>query len=163
MIAYFYIDKNDAEKYACFWLAADLAGNTRAWTVIYLHHPPYSSSLHGSDSAVRADLVPLCDLHGVDVVFSGHDHVYERTHPLAGDAVVDNDAGGDYTDPPGTVYVVTGGGGRGLYESGTSAFTAVSEAAHHHVVVEVDGSVLSLYAIARGGGALDSMSITKTR
>jgi len=145
------------------WFASDLAANQRAWTIVYLHHPAYSSSNHGSDLAVRAALVPVCERCGVDVVFAGHDHVYERTHPLAGDVVVDADAGGDYVDPEGTVFVVTGGGGKSLYTAGTSEFTATSVSAYHHVVVEIAGNVLTLHAIDRNNLALDSMTITRAR
>ncbi|MEE8106227.1 MAG: metallophosphoesterase [Planctomycetota bacterium] len=143
------------------WLADDLAANTQAWTVIYLHYPPYSSSDHGSDLTVRAALVPLCDRYGVDIVFTGHDHVYERTHPLADSVVVDSDPNGDYVDPAGTVFVVTGGGGKSLYTAGWSEFTAASVAAYHHVVVDIADDVLELQAIDRQGVVLDSMTLTK--
>ncbi|MHC4952672.1 MAG: metallophosphoesterase family protein [Planctomycetota bacterium] len=129
------------------WLASDLATNTRAWTILYLHHPPYSSSKHGSDRRVRAAIAPLCSRYGVDVVFAGHDHVYERSHPLDG----------------GTVYVVTGGGGKSLYVAGRSDFTATSVAAYHHVVVEIEGDRLRVDAIDRRNVAIDSTSITKRR
>jgi len=145
------------------WLAADLAANTRAWTVVYLHHPPYSSSQHGSDLAVRAALVPYCDQFGVDIVFTGHDHVYERTHPLAADIVVDADPLGDYVEPPGTVFVVTGGGGKSLYAAGFSEFTAESVSAYHHVVVDIADGVLRLRAVDRQDVVVDTMTITKLR
>jgi len=145
------------------WLVADLASSAREWVVIFLHHPPYSSSRHGSDRDVRAALAPVCDRYGVDLVLSGHDHVYERTHPMRADAVVGADPTGNYMDPAGTVYVVTGGGGRRLYEAGTSGFTAASVAAHHHVAVEVDDNVMTLRAIDRADAVLDSISITKSR
>ncbi len=143
------------------WLAADLAANTRAWTVVYLHHPPYSSSRHGSDLEVRAALVPYCDRYGVDIVFTGHDHVFERTHPLSADVVVDADSSGDYANPSGTVFVVTGGGGKSLYAAGFSEFTAASVSAYHHVVVEIADGVLRMRAIDRDDVVMDTMTITK--
>jgi len=143
------------------WFAADLAANTRAWTIVYLHHPPYSSSVHGSDLTVRAALVPHCDRYGVDLVFAGHEHVYERTHVLAKSVVVDSDPEGNYVDPSGTVFVVTGGGGKSLYKAGRSEFTAESVSAYHHVVVEITGGVLQLRAIDTQGTVLDTMTITK--
>ena len=68
----------------------------------------------------------------------------------------------DYTDPQGTVYVVTGGGGRSLYASGKSFFTAFSESSYHFVRVDVDGLELRLEAIREDGSPLDHMSIRKS-
>jgi predicted phosphodiesterase len=65
--------------------------------LVLLHHGPYDSGSHGSNMTVRNDLVPLFEQYGVDMVFSGHDHVYER---------------GTVND---VKYVVTGGGGAPLY------------------------------------------------
>ena len=135
------------------WLEADLQATTASWIFVYFHHPPYSSSRHGSDLSVRADLTPLFDQHGVDVVFSGHDHNYERTFPLLADQV----------DPLGVVYIVTGGGGaNNLYPSGTSAFTAASESVHHHIQVDIDGLEATLTAIRSDGTVIETATVTKT-
>jgi hypothetical protein len=50
-----------------------------------MHRAPYGSSRHGGDERVREDLEPLFAWHGVDLVFAGDDHVYERTVPIGGD------------------------------------------------------------------------------
>lgn len=59
------------------WLRADLAAHPARCALALLHHPRFSSGLHGDNRSV----IPLWRaLHqaGVDVVLSGHDHVYER-------------------------------------------------------------------------------------
>ena len=56
-----------------------------AWKICYFHHPLYSDGgRHGSDVALRVALEPLLVRYGVNVVFSGHDHVYERIKPQKG-------------------------------------------------------------------------------
>lgn len=145
------------------WLDADLSRSSAAWTFVYFHHPPYSSSKHGSSLGIRRALGPLLESHGVDIVLNGHDHDYERTFPLVAETVVGAEDDPDYTDPPGVIYVVTGAGGHTLYRSGTSAFTAFSASVYHFVGVEISGMRLSLKAVRIDGSVLDAMTIEKTR
>jgi Calcineurin-like phosphoesterase/Purple acid Phosphatase, N-terminal domain len=79
------------------FLERDLAATRKRWKFAFLHRSLYSSSRHGPDELIREDLEPLFARYGVDVVFSGHDHVYERTAPVMG-----------------VTHVVSGGGGREL-------------------------------------------------
>ncbi|MBI4585928.1 MAG: metallophosphoesterase family protein [Planctomycetes bacterium] len=147
------------------WLDEDLAKAKSAgarWIFAYFHHPPYSSSSHGSSLDRRRNLGPLFDQFHVDFVFNGHDHDYERTYPLAAEEVVNADQEPDYTDPQGTVYIVTGGGGRDLYFSGLSDFTAVSESVHHHLQVDVRADKVEITAVRSDGSVLDRMSVAKT-
>jgi len=99
-------------------LAADPSIHLR---FVGLHHGPYDSGPHASNLSVRDDLTPLFEAYGVDVVFSGHDHVYERS------------------TVGGIKYVVTGGGGAPLYSASGDWWTEVTEAVLHYVVVDVEG------------------------
>jgi 3',5'-cyclic AMP phosphodiesterase CpdA len=56
------------------WLQLALASSTSPWQVVFMHHPPYSSSRHGSTDWMQW---PFAEW-GVDAVLAGHDHVYER-------------------------------------------------------------------------------------
>jgi len=144
------------------WLERDLAAATRRWTFVTFHHPLYSSSMHGSDLTLRAALAPLFERYGVDVVFNGHDHNYERSLPHAGDAVVSAADEPDHVDPAGPVYIVTGAGGKSLHVSGANYHTAYSESVFHHVEVELQGTSLALWAVRTDGTVMDRMTITKT-
>jgi predicted phosphodiesterase len=124
------------------FLERDLATTRKHWRIAFLHRSPYGSSRHGGDEKVREDLEPLFAKHGVDLVFSGHDHVYERTVPIRG-----------------VTYVVSGGGGRRLYPAGRSARTVSSVSAHHAVLVRVDGGHLSLEAVEAGGTYVDRLDL----
>jgi hypothetical protein len=79
------------------WLVADLANNDRDWTIVIFHHPPYTKGAnHDSDDAngglgvdqpewdMRNEFTPVFEDYGVDVVFSGHSHSYERSYYLRG-------------------------------------------------------------------------------
>jgi predicted MPP superfamily phosphohydrolase len=69
------------------WLKADLAANTKKWTVAYFHHPPYTKTSHSSDSeldlvAIRENFIRILERNGVDLVICGHSHGYERSYLL---------------------------------------------------------------------------------
>lgn len=65
------------------WLAADLAASAARCTVATMHHPRFSSGLHGSDTTV-APLWRTLARGGADVVLAAHDHHYERFAPIDG-------------------------------------------------------------------------------
>jgi hypothetical protein len=90
------------------WLEKDLAESSAPWTVVFFHHPPYSSGEHGSTALMQKEFVPLFEKHGVDLVLTGHDHNYERTHSLKGGQVVPANT------PGSVVYLVVGNGGANL-------------------------------------------------
>jgi hypothetical protein len=124
------------------WLEADLAATTAIWKIAVLHRPPFSSGDHGSDMAVRALFAPVFERHGVQLVLAGHDHDYERTHELGG-----------------VTYVVTGAGGRGTRDVGTSDFTAFSEPVSHFSYVEATPDELVLRAIDGTGAHFDGVRL----
>jgi PKD repeat protein len=103
------------------WAEADLAharARGKRWLFVLMHHPPYTRGTHDSTSesdliALHDDLVPLFEAQGVDLVLTGHSHVYERSYLARNDAVLQSHAS-EYTkigSPDGTVYLVTGCGG----------------------------------------------------
>ncbi len=136
------------------WLMADLRQTTRPWKVVFLHHPPYSSGLHGSQALVRDKLVPLFEQGGVNLVIAGHDHNYERTLPIRGDRAASFAEGG-------IVYIVTGGGGAALYPLGASWFTAFSRAIHHITRVTLAGCQAQIEAIDAAGAAFDRATLQR--
>ena len=132
------------------FVEADLAASDALWKFVFLHKPPYSSR-----APHRLDLVPLFDRYGVDIVFSGDVHIYERTKPLRNDRVVGVGAG--------TVYVTTGGGGRSHGTAESSSITAYVESAYHFTRVAVDGATLRLQMVREDGRIRDSLALTKSR
>jgi hypothetical protein len=71
------------------WLREDLAGTTSTWIIAFWHHPPYSKGSHNSDTegqmvTMRTNFNPIMENGGVDLVFLGHSHNYERSVLLDG-------------------------------------------------------------------------------
>jgi 3',5'-cyclic AMP phosphodiesterase CpdA len=69
------------------WLKSDLDANTKTWTVVYFHHPPYTKTSHNSDMEIelvsmREKFIRILERYGVDLVLSGHSHGYERSYLL---------------------------------------------------------------------------------
>ena len=95
-VSFYALNSNYLDKKQLDWFVDQLSKDKNAWRVAFFHHPPYSSGgRHGSDEEVRTVLHPLLVKHGVDVVFTGHDHFYERVKPQDG-----------------ITYFVTGGAGK---------------------------------------------------
>ncbi len=131
------------------WLDRDLAQSDAEWTVVACHAPIFNVGGHGSDWG-QEDILPILEEHGVDIVVSGHSHIYERFRPIG---------------PPGgkpIIHVVTGGGGAPTYDTAPSPILASAHSRLHFCVFEVDGDQLNMQAIAPDGEVLDSLRLVHT-
>ena len=154
------------DKY--FWLEGELSRAREMagidWIIVFLHYPPYSSGATHGVSPIASSLTPLFDKYGVDLVFSGHEHNYERTYPIRGGAVVSRNKS-MYIDPGGTIYIVAGGGGRSLYRDFIEPkpkWSVVRDARYSVVVVMVDGPTIKVKAIdSLNGAVFDEFTIIK--
>jgi predicted phosphodiesterase len=151
------------------WLAVDLESTSKAWKIVFFHEPPYSSSRHGGEPTARELVVPILEEHGVDLVVCGHEHVYERTYPLRGDRVRSGWQEPSYVDPSGIVYLVSGGGGAGLYTDRdpmddailTPQFRVSYESMHHAVFLTITRDELTIEARANDDRLIDRATIRK--
>ena len=115
--------KPRGEQYT--WLVKEFQSseyNNSKWQIVLFHHPPYTSGSHRGDEVPSADyLVPLFEANGVDMVFSGHNHHYERS----------------FKD--GIYYIVTAGGGAWLYNFSNIAlnpYSQVRNKINHHTTLD---------------------------
>lgn len=136
------------------WLRTALSAAGPRWKFVVCHHPAYTGGKYTPDQRIQRSLVPIIEETGVAVVFSGHDHSYQRTRPLRGGEIV--------APGQGVTYIVTGAGGAALYEprSPTPDFIAASNFDRHsftHVVI--DGDELTLRQIAANGDVLDEFNL----
>ena len=79
---------HDTEGKMLSWLKKDLKESRQQWLVAFFHHPPYTKGSHDSDNkrdsggrliTVRKNILPVLEQAGVDLVVSGHSHMYERS------------------------------------------------------------------------------------
>jgi predicted phosphodiesterase len=148
-VRFFALDSNHMDPPQVTWLQEQLEGSHEAWRIAYFHHPLYSSAArHGSELKLRAVLEPLFVKHGVNVVFSGHDHVYQRIKPQHG-----------------VHYFVAGAAGQ--LRRGNVRKSELTEAAFDQdrsfVLVEVAGDELTSQAVSRTGETVDFGTITRER
>ncbi|MHC5001534.1 MAG: LamG-like jellyroll fold domain-containing protein [Planctomycetota bacterium] len=165
---FFMVDANkplgpESEQHA--WLDGALAASQARWKFVVHHQPAYTSdendygdtwtgsSTHG-DTNVRS-LVPLYEKHGVDIVFNGHIHVYERTWPIRDGRVVESG---------GVIYVTTGGGGGGLEQFAPTRpwFSNTIMRGHHFCSVSINGGSLQFKAFDVDGHLFDTFELRKS-
>ena len=83
-VRFFILDSNYLDPEQVKWLQRELASSDSEWKIAYFHHPLYTTARRGPEVELRAILEPIFLEHGVDVVFVGHEHVYERFKPQKG-------------------------------------------------------------------------------
>jgi predicted MPP superfamily phosphohydrolase len=95
-VAFYALNSTYMDKRQLAWIEQQLAKETAKWKIAFFHHPPYSSGKrHGSEKEIRDVLEPLFVKYGVDVVFTGHEHFYERIKPQKGIQYFVTGAGGE--------------------------------------------------------------------
>jgi hypothetical protein len=146
-VRFFVLDTNILDAAQLGWFESALQQSPEPWKIAYFHHPLYGNAgRHGSAVDMRVLLEPLLVRYGVAVVFTGHDHVYERLKPQKG-----------------VHYFVTGSGGKlrkgDLVRSETTAAGFDQEQAF--MIVEIDGDSLFFQTISRSGATVDSGTIPR--
>jgi hypothetical protein len=149
------------------WLVEDLEaarGKGLPWTILIFHKVAYSVGVYYYLKEPRAAFAPIADRFGVDLVLNGHDHNYQRSHPVRDGIVRGAWQSPDFVSPGGTIYVVTAGGGAVLYGESIQASrrtNAVFLSVHHALQLEISPDVLSAEAIGMDGEVIDRFSIRK--
>ncbi len=148
-VRFFVLNSNYMDPKQVAWLETQLrdAGNGD-WKICYFHHPLYTSAkFHGPSLDLRQSLEPLFIKYGVDVVFSGHEHVYERVHPQHG------------------IYYFTEGAS-GSLRSGNLARSANTDKGfdtdRSFMLIEITGDEMYFQTISRTGDTVDSGMIQRT-
>ena len=141
-VRFFALDSNYLDKEQLAWFEKELAGSKSDWKVVYFHHPLYSSGAeHGSDLGLRKTLEPIFVKYGVDIVFSGHDHFYERIKPQQG-----------------IYYFVSGGAAK--LRSGDIRHTDLTakgfDSGYHFMLVELLPDAAHFQVISDAGATVDS-------
>ena len=166
---FFMIDGNrslEEQSVQLAWLDEALRASTATWRFAVLHQPPYTSDSNdygetAEGPSTRGDMnarniVRLLEEYEVDICFSGHVHDYERTFPIAGDAVVPYEEGG-------VIYVTAAGDGGSLEDfDGTNTWFGHKKMNRHHFVhVALHGDHLELQAMDEDGRLFDVLNLRK--
>jgi 3',5'-cyclic AMP phosphodiesterase CpdA len=146
-VRFFALDSTYMDKKQLAWLENELSSSGSEWKIVFFHHPIYSSGgRHGSDLELRAVLEPLFVKHDVSVVFSGHEHFYERLKPQRG-----------------IEYFISGSAGK--LRKGNIRKTELTakgfDRDHHFMLVEIKGDQMWFQALSRSGSTIDSGVIAR--
>jgi hypothetical protein len=168
------------------WLKADLEKTKAEWLVAFWHHPPYTKGSHDSDREqqlieMREHIMPMLEAGGVDVVLTGHSHIYERSMlmdgayatPTVAEGVILDDGDGDpngdgayrkgkgLNPHEGTIQIVAGHGGTGLGRKGTMPVMKRIIVEHGSVIIDVKGNRMTGVMVNLEGEQRDLFSIVK--
>jgi 3',5'-cyclic AMP phosphodiesterase CpdA len=145
-VRFFALDSNVLDATQLQWFEEALKASDEPWKIAVFHHPLYSNGTrHGSNVELRVRLEPLLVRYGVNVVFSGHDHNYERFRPQKG-----------------ITYFVAGASGKlrkGLKPSDQTAIAFDQD--QSFMLVEIADDAMSFRTITRTGRVVDSGVIVR--
>jgi hypothetical protein len=146
-VRFFVLDSDYLDPDQVKWLEKELAGAKAGdWKIAYFHHPLYTTARRGPSVELRKILEPIFVKHGVNVVFTGHEHIYERLKPQ----------GGIY-------YWVTGGAAK--LRRGDTRPGALTEKTYDadqtFMLVEIVGNALYFQTISRTGETVDKGAIQR--
>ena len=169
------------------WVRHDLTSTKARWKFVLFHHPAFTShKRHRVEQRMRL-IADILQETGVDIVWLGHAHWYERLHPLKftlkpqadgrsisdtgavdGEIVIDTKFDGvENTRPDGVIYIVTGGGGAKLQAidlppEGWLPFThKLMHDRHFFTVVDVEDATLTVRIVSEDGEELDRFTLSK--
>jgi len=170
------------------WLKKDLKNNKQLWTIIAFHHPPYTKGSHDSDDEDDSDgrmfimreyFNPLFETYNVDLVLSGHSHVYERSHLINGhyedshnfssSNIIEENDNFNYTKCSnnknnGTIYNVAGSTAKGSYninrQTDIHPALPIKFISQGSVLITINKNVLKSEFIG-ANSILDTYTITK--
>ena len=139
---FFALDSTNLDRTQLRWLDERLTASKASWKVCFFHHPVYTSGRYRTSAlAFRFALAPILVARGVDVAFSGHEHIYQRSEVING-----------------VQYFISGGAGSLRPGDGTTTASIARTFAedYHFMLVELDGDELHFQAIARSGRTIDA-------
>jgi Calcineurin-like phosphoesterase len=145
-VEFFAIDSTWLDPGQLLWLRDRLARSTARWKIVFLHHPLYTTGRYaGVSRGHRWTLEPLLTAGGVQVAFSGHEHIYQRSALQRG-----------------VQYFISGGAGSLRVGDGVRAASIARTFAddYHFMLVEIDGDDLHFQAISRRGRTIDAGRLT---
>jgi hypothetical protein len=146
-VEFFALDSTYLDRGQLQWLDEKLAASTADWKICFLHHPIYTSGRYRAAAFVnRSTLESTFLRHNVSAVFSGHEHIYQRS-------ILQN----------GIQYFISGAAGSLRPGDGVAAGNVARTYSedYHFMLVEIEGDALHFQAIARTGVTIDAGTLTR--
>lgn len=141
--SFYALNSNYMDKRQVDWLVNELSKDSSDWKIAFCHHPPYSSGgKHGSDAQFREVVEPIFVKYGVNAVFTGHDHFYERIKPQKG-----------------IFYFVSGAGGKlrpGDVKDNSPLTAKAFDKDMSFMLVEIADGAMHFQVLSRTGATVDS-------
>lgn len=148
LIEFFALDTNKMDEEQLRWLEESLKASRARWKIAFCHHSIYSSArMHGAYVKLRAALEPLYVKYGVNAVFSGHSHCYERTKPQKG-----------------VQYFTAGSGGeikKGTLDAKSPLMAFGNDRLNIFLTVQATENEMKVDAIGADGSLVDSYTIKR--
>jgi 3',5'-cyclic AMP phosphodiesterase CpdA len=148
-VQFFALDSVDLDDDQLSWFDRQLSESKAEWKIVFFHHPIYSSGRYAVSSAARRSTLEQALIeHEVDVVFAGHEHVYERMAPQYG-----------------VMYFVVGASGSvRIGDLRTSSYQAAGyDRDLSFLLVEILGDAMYFRALNRVGETVDRGKIVRTK
>jgi predicted MPP superfamily phosphohydrolase len=144
---FFALDSDYMDTQQLAWVEQNLRSSNARWKICYFHHPLYNDGkMHGADLDLRNQLGPLLKHYGVNAVYSGHEHAYERIKP-----------------EDGIYYFILGNSGKLVRNDfrQSEQMAKSFDRDRTFMLVEIAGDNLYFQTIARSGETVDSGEITR--
>lgn len=146
-VQFYALDSTYMDTRQLTWLEQNLRSSNAGWKICYFHHPLYSDGkMHGPDLDLRNQLTPLLKAYGVNAIFSGHEHAYERIKPQNG-----------------IYYFIQGDSGKLEHHDfhRSEQMQTSYDRDRTFMLVEIDGDNLYFQTVARSGETVDAGVLTR--
>ncbi|WP_352423337.1 metallophosphoesterase family protein [Proteiniphilum sp.] len=137
------LNSNEKEEEQLEWLREVLSNNPHKWTIITFHHPVFSPTLGRDNPELRSLWKPVLDEFKVDLVLTGHDHTYARTHS------------------EGTAYIVSVSGPKLYHLDKQEWMHRSAEKIQLYQIIRIDSGELTYEAYTATGRLYDKFTLKK--
>ncbi len=137
------------------WLRQEIEESDKQWTIAMFHRAPYSSNPLTGTGATAETFAPVLEELGVDLVLTGHDHAYMKSHLMKD--------GQPHTDGNGTQYMIGGSAGPKFYPAQTYEYVDVlfDEDTQLFTSFLIDGDTLTAEVYTIDDELVDTFTLQK--
>jgi len=148
LLDFFALDTNKLDDAQLGWLDQSLKDSTARWKIAFCHHSIYSSArMHRPYVKLREQLEPLYVKYGVNAVFAGHSHCYERVKPQKGVHYFTEGASGEIK--------------KKTLDRKSPLMAFGEDSVNSFLIVQVTENTMTVEAIAADGKLIDSYTIKR--